>query len=170
MSDTDTASLMDARAAHLITALDLAPHPEGGHYRRIHRSGSQVQPQDNRGERAALTSIYFLLAAGEVGRWHRVASDEVWHHYEGAPLELLIADPGFRHITRHRLGPLNEATEPVRVVPAGYWQAAHSTGAFTLTGCTVGPGFDFADFELLENPERIPPATRQEHPDALRFV
>ena len=80
---------MHPRAAELIAALDLRPHPEGGFYRQIFRSAMQVSPMDGRSPRAALTTIYFLLTEGSFSRWHQVASDEVWHLYEGGPLELL---------------------------------------------------------------------------------
>jgi predicted cupin superfamily sugar epimerase len=80
-----------------------------------------------------------------------VAADEVWHFYEGDPLELAIANPDATEIKVVRLGPLTAQGEPVRVVPAGCWQAARSLGAYTLAGCTVGPGFDFADFVLLRD-------------------
>jgi uncharacterized protein len=80
---------MHPRAAELITTLGLQPHPEGGFYRQIFRSAVQVNPMDPRGPRAALTTIYFLLPEGTFSRWHQVASDEVWHLYEGGPLELL---------------------------------------------------------------------------------
>jgi predicted cupin superfamily sugar epimerase len=137
------------RAAALIASLNLSPHPEGGHFREIYRSSSRVQPRDERGERSALTTIYFLLAGGEVSRWHIVASDEVWHFYEGDPLELLTAaDDSFEPVTRHRLGPVNGDTQPVHVVAANTWQSARSTGAYTLVGCTVAPGFEFEDFRL----------------------
>ena len=83
---------MDTRAAELIASLDLAPHPEGGFFRELYRSDSRVQPLDGRPERRALTTIYVLLPAGEVSRWHRVGSDEVWHFFEGDPLELFTID------------------------------------------------------------------------------
>lgn len=137
------------RVAWLIATLGLQPHPEGGHYRRIHASSAQVRPGDGRGARPALTGIYYLLAAGECSRWHRVASDEAWHHLEGAPLALFEADAAFAQVARRLLGPFADDAEPVRVVPHGRWQAARSTGAYTLVACSVGPGFDFADFELL---------------------
>jgi predicted cupin superfamily sugar epimerase len=142
---------MDPRAASLISVLDLAPHPEGGYYRQIYRSLSSVRPHDGRGERPALTTIFFLLPAGEVSCWHQVTSDEVWHFYEGAPLELLTADAGFRTVARHVLGTPTGQSTPVHVVPAFEWQAARSTGPYTLVGCTVGPGFDFADFRMLRD-------------------
>jgi len=161
---------MDARASHLIEQLGLAPHPEGGYYRQIYRSAATVQPADGRPVRPSLTTIYFLLTAGDVSRWHRVASDEVWHYYEGDPLELFDADGHFVEITRHVLGRVADRRGPVHVIAAGRWQAARSTGAYTLVGCTVGPGFDFADFEMLgQRPDRGE-TFRRRHPDLARFV
>lgn len=160
---------MHSRAAQLIASLGLAPHPEGGHFREVYRSPSGVQPLDARSGRAALTTIYFLLTAGEVSRWHRVASDEVWHHYEGDALELIMVESGFDASTRHLLGPLGEGARPVQVVPANVWQAARSTGDYTLVGCTVGPGFDFADFVMLRDlPAEAEAAKR--HPELALFV
>ncbi|MBL8011261.1 MAG: cupin domain-containing protein [Flavobacteriales bacterium] len=142
---------MDPRAEALIRELDLRPHPEGGHYRELHRSTLPVDPMDGRGTRAALTTIYFLLPAAEVSRWHRVSSDEVWHHLEGAPLDLLVSHPDLHRVVVHRLGPLRDGLQPEAVVPPMHWQAARSTGAFTLVACVVGPGFDFADFTMLRD-------------------
>jgi predicted cupin superfamily sugar epimerase len=136
---------MHPRAAELITRLNLEPHPEGGYYREIFRSSDLVMPADGRGPRAALTTIYFLLPAGIVSRWHRVTSDEVWHLYEGGPLEVLSIDPGCSALSRHRL----EAQAPVCTVASSHWQAARTLGDFALIGCTVGPGFDFGDFTIL---------------------
>src|SRR5215510_13188986 len=85
---------MHKRARDLINELGLQPHPEGGYFREIFRSGQKVQPLDERSERSALTTIYFLLIKGQYGRWHRVASDETWHFYEGDPLELYWIDGG----------------------------------------------------------------------------
>jgi predicted cupin superfamily sugar epimerase len=141
---------MDPQARKLIADLNLHAHPEGGFYRELHRSGLTVTRQ-NGDRRSALTTIYYLLVAGEVGLWHRVCADEIWHFYEGDPLELAIANPDATEIEAVRLGPLAAHGEPVRVVPAGCWQAARSVGAYTLVGCTVGPGFDFADFVLLRD-------------------
>jgi uncharacterized protein len=140
--------LAGPRVAELIGLLALAPHPEGGHYAEIHRSAQSV----TRGAitRSAVTSIYFLLARGQHSRWHVVASDEVWHHYEGAPLELLTFDPASGSAARAVLGPVHASgARPVHTVPAHWWQAARSLGAFTLAGCTVAPGFEFADFRFV---------------------
>jgi predicted cupin superfamily sugar epimerase len=136
------------RAKGLLATLGLMPHPEGGYYGELYRSGTTVHPTDGRGPRPALTTIYFLLPGAAVSRWHRVQSDEVWHFYEGAPLDLWMAPPDGGQVSQHRLGPLDGEQRPVWTVPAGQWQAARSTGAYTLVGCTVGPGFDFRDFAL----------------------
>ncbi len=138
-----------ARADDLIAALSLQPHPEGGWYAEVFRSPSGVTPADARGARSALTTIYFLLTAGQVSRLHRVRSDEAWHYYEGDPLELRVSCGDWLAGERRVLGPLGPEVSPVHVVPAGWWQGARPLGAYTLVGCTVGPGFDFADFELL---------------------
>jgi predicted cupin superfamily sugar epimerase len=138
---------MHPRAAELIAKLELEPHPEGGFYREIFRSARLVTPADGRGPRAALTTIYFLLPAGAASRWHRVASDEVWHLYEGGPLEVLELDADMSGLSRHQLAVGSHA--PVCTVAADRWQAARSRGDYALVGCTVGPGFDFADFTLL---------------------
>lgn len=145
---------MHPRAAALIDQLGLIPHPEGGFYRELHRSAVTVQPLDGRPPRTGLTTIYFLLPEGAHSRWHRVTSDEAWHLYEGSPLDLFQAAPDGSSLQHILLGPALDAAldaAPVHVVPAGYWQAARSTGEYTLVGCTVGPGFDFADFSFLRD-------------------
>ncbi len=155
---------MDPRAEALIRELGLLPHPEGGHYRELYRSPLQVDPPDGRGDRAALTTIYFLLPAAEISRWHRVTSDEVWHHLEGAPLELFVSDPDLLHVQRHLLGPLRDGLVPEVVVPPGHWQAARSSGAYSLVGCVVAPGFDFADFAMLRDIPTAGGLLRQRQP------
>jgi predicted cupin superfamily sugar epimerase len=126
-------------ADRLIQLLDLMPHPEGGHYRQTFRdSGRDVS--EGRGHS---TLIYFLLKAGERSHWHRIDAAEVWHFYRGAPVELKIDGAVIR------LGPaIEEGQVPQAVVPPGAWQAARSLGEYSLVGCTVAPGFDFATFEL----------------------
>ena len=135
------------RADQLIRDLDLSPHPEGGWYRRSHRSALHVQCDG--APRAALTSILYLLRTGETSRWHRIDAEEAWHHYEGAPLSLWHAGMDFRELHELTLGPVTDRVLPCHVVPAGAWQAARSLGDYTLVGCTVAPGFEFANFTLL---------------------
>jgi len=129
-------------ASDIIAQLDLKPHPEGGHYRETFRD-----PAVDTSGRSRSTAIYFLLARGERSHWHRIDATEVWHYYAGDALTLRIADDdGTRSIT---LGPDIAAGEaPQAIVPASAWQAAESVGDWTLVGCTVAPGFDFATFEL----------------------
>jgi predicted cupin superfamily sugar epimerase len=140
---------MSTRPTDLIAQLALQPHPEGGHYAETFRSTAQVHPDDGRSARSALTAIYFLLESGAFSAWHQVRSDESWHWYEGEPLELFMAPAAGGEIRTVRLGALAHGGVPQCVVPAGWWQAARPTGAYALVGCTVGPGFDFADFVLL---------------------
>ena len=142
-----------ARAGALIARLGLTPHPEGGHYREIFRSSAAnaVRPADDRGARAGLTVIHFLLRAGEQSRWHRVRSDEAWQMIEGDGLELLVGAPDLSTIDTVRLATTAAGGVPVHVVPAGAWQAARPIGSFALVACDVGPGFDFADFRMLSD-------------------
>jgi hypothetical protein len=162
---------MHSRVAELITTLDLQPHPEGGFYRQIFRSTVQVTPTDKRGARAALTTIYFLLPEGSVSRWHQVASDEVWHLYEGGPLELLELSASGQSVLRHQLGPIGSGTAgPVCTIGAGIWQAARPLGDYAFTGCTVGPGFDFADFRLLADNHMLADAVRAALPDVAMLI
>ena len=138
---------MNEESRAVVLALGLAPHPEGGFFRETFRAPLVVgAPQ---GPRAASTAIYFLLPAGTFSAFHRVRSDEVWHHYDGDPLELhTLTEDGEHRVTR--LGrDLARGDEPQHVVPAGLWQAAAPIGyRFALCGCTVAPGFDFADFDM----------------------
>lgn len=124
---------------------DLLPHPEGGSFREVYRSPARVSA--DAGERAALTHIYFALEPGEVSRFHRVASDEVWHLYEGEGVRLHLwdgTDAAPESVELSRAG-----RTFCHVVPAGAWQAAEPLGEGVLVGCTVAPGFEFEDFELI---------------------
>jgi uncharacterized protein len=130
------------QASDIIARLELKPHPEGGHYRETFRDS-----RSDADGRSRSTAIYFLLARGERSHWHRIDAVEIWHYYAGHALTLQIADDtGLRSI---RLGSNLAAGEvPQAVVPPRAWQAAESNGDWTLVGCTVAPGFDFATFEL----------------------
>ncbi len=129
-------------ADQIIAKLGLKPHPEGGHDRETFRDSRLVN-----GGRSASTAIYFLLGRGERSHWHRIDAVEIWHYYAGSAMILRIADDqGEREMT---LGSdVTAGEQPQAIVPAHAWQAAESTGDWTLVGCTVAPGFDFATFEL----------------------
>ena len=137
-------------AAGIIARLELKPHPEGGHYRETFRD-----PWVDATGRSRSTAIYFLLARGERSHWHRIDAVEVWHYYAGGALTLQIADDdGARRV---KLGANLAAGEvPQAIVPPHAWQSAESNGDWTLVGCTVAPGFDFAKFELAK-PDWFPP-------------
>lgn len=144
---------MDVAAT--IRRLGLEPHPEGGYYRETFRSPLTLALPDGRIRRAS-TAIHYLLPPGAHSAWHRVGSDEIWHHYDGGALLL------------YRLGlePVRlDASHPQAVVPAGVWQAAEPAGEAVLVGCTVAPGFEFEDFVLAE--ER---ALVAEFPDAEALI
>ena len=132
-------------AAQIIATLGLEPHPEGGWYAETFRDGAG-------GPRGHSTAIYFLLEQGQLSAWHRVKdAAEVWHFYAGAPLALAMHHEEGGGVIEQVLGPTLAAGErPQIVVPAGWWQSARSLGEWTLVGCTVAPGFDFAAFELAK--------------------
>ena len=161
---------MNVRSEQLARSMELAPHPEGGRFRRVFTSEASVARCAGGASRPALTCIYYLLCDGEISRWHRVAADEIWHWYEGGPLTLYRIDPEFRECTRLRLGPFGVDARPSLAVPAGWWQAAWPEGDYVLAGCTVAPGFDYADFELLADVPQALSALRLLAPDRLDLV
>lgn len=129
-------------AEDVIALLKMQPHPEGGHFVETFRDTHPASARDHS------TGIYFLLRSGEFSHWHKVDASEMWHWYAGAPLALHISTDG-KAVTTQRLGnDLAAGERPQAVVPPHAWQAAESLGAWTLVGCTVAPGFDFAGFEL----------------------
>ncbi|KQB97847.1 cupin [Loktanella sp. 1ANDIMAR09] len=136
-------------ADDIIAQLNLAPHPEGGYYR-------QTWVAENEG-RATGTCIYFLLKAGQASHWHAVDAVEIWHYYAGAPLILSLSATLAGPATDHQLGPdLAHGEIPQIIVPEGHWQMAATTGDWTLVGCTVSPGFEFAGFTLAAPGVDIP--------------
>lgn len=153
---------MDART--WIDDLGLQPHPEGGWYLETYRSRDVVETA--RGPRPASTAIFYLLERGEFSALHRIASDELWHHHAGGALDVveLRAD----EVVVHRLGSDRRAGErPQVVIPAGVWFGARpaADAAYALVGCTVAPGFDFADFEMARAEE-----LRRTHAHAASWI
>lgn len=129
-------------AKGIIDRLGMQPHPEGGWYRETWRAAAKD------GERAAGTAIYYLLEAGQRSHWHRVDAAEIWHYYAGAPLRLSISEDSETVSDILLGGDVMREETPQAIVPPDAWQSATSTGAWTLVGCTVSPGFQFDKFEL----------------------
>jgi predicted cupin superfamily sugar epimerase len=138
-------------AAEIVKLLDLRPHPEGGRYRETWRAEAK------KAERASGTAIYYLLAAGETSRWHRVDADEIWHWYGGGPLRLTLSADGQSTEDVVLGSRLAQGERPQIVVPKHHWQMAEPLSEWTLAGCTVSPGFTFEAFELAP-PDFLRPA------------
>jgi len=139
---------MDPTARRLIEDLQLVPHPEGGHYRRVYESALAVEHGGHR--RPALTAIQFLLTRGEASRWHRVDADETWHWQDGGSLELHEFDAESGALGIVTLDSAARGGPAMHVVRAGRWQAARPLAAYTLVACTVAPGFVWEGFALLD--------------------
>lgn len=134
-------------ADEIIEKLEMTPHPEGGYFKEIYRSEDIVFSEKAEDKRSAVTDIYFLLKKGEVSRFHKVLHDEIWNFYLGSPLRLLdFYDDKMNEII---LG--DENLNFKFTIKSNHWQAAESTGEFSLVGCTVAPGFDFKDFSFIED-------------------
>jgi uncharacterized protein len=150
---------LDKDARYWINHLDLSPHPEGGYYRVTYKSDLSIVrsalPSSYQGARPASTAIYFLLDEGDFSAFHRIASDEVWHFYAGSSLVVFVIDPHGNYSELHLGGGSDEVFQAV--VKAGCWFASrvNEAAGFALVGCTVAPGFDFADFELATRSELV---------------
>lgn len=130
-------------ADELIEKLNLLPHPEGGHYRETFRD---IAGADGR---SRSTAILFLLKSGQMSRWHRVDAVEIWHFHAGAPLRLARAAHEGAAIEELTLGnDVMGGEQPQIIIPLHHWQSARSLGDWSLVGCTVAPGFEFAGFEM----------------------
>ncbi len=130
-------------ADDIIARLQLAPHPEGGHYRQTWIAETKD------GARPAGTAIFFLLKQGENSHWHKVDATEIWHYYAGAPLILSLSETDHGPRKDHLLGPdLTSGQSPQIIVPEHHWQTAKTTNDWTLVGCTVSPAFQFQGFTL----------------------
>lgn len=141
----------DTSSEELISRLALQPHPEGGHFRETYRSEERIRRSRDDSARSAATAIYYLLRGKERSTWHRIASDEMWHFYDGSPLHVYVLSPE-GGLTVFRLGnPMkHEGADFQALVPAGAWFAAECAAeeGYSLVGCTVAPGFEFAEFEI----------------------
>jgi len=146
---------------HIIKRLNLKPHPEGGYFRETYRSAGELIPEclgsDYHGKRNFATGIYFLLTSDTFSAFHKIKQDEMWHFYDGSPLKLHILLETGEYFTQILGCNLDAGEIPQIVIPGGNWFAATvvNAGSYTLTGCTVSPGFDFADFELARMEDLI---------------
>ena len=152
-------TLIDAK--YWTDKLRLIPHPEGGHYRQTYRADLTLEkaglPPEFEGSRPSSTAIYFLLDGTDFSAFHRLRSDEMWHFYQGGALVVHVIDADGQH-SEILLGSNAEAGETFQtVVKAGCWfgSRVRDPGAFALVGCTVSPGFDFADFELGQREQLV---------------
>jgi predicted cupin superfamily sugar epimerase len=154
-------------ALYWIDKLQLTPHPEGGYYRQTYCSeltiAREALPSAFFGTRPASTAIYFLLEGENFSALHRLHSDELWHFYAGSPLLVHVIDTAGTHSTIS-LGCNPDAGQVLQaVVRARNWFGSHVADwtSWALVGCTVAPGFDFADFELAKRSELM--ATHPQH-------
>ncbi len=145
----------------LIAKYQLIPHPEGGYFRETYRSegviSQQVLPEKFKGDRNYCTGIYFLLPQGKKSCLHRIQSDEMWHFYLGGSMTLILMHEDYG-VQKMILGSNILAGEQVQfVVPAGWWFGGYpnTESSYSFVGCTVAPGFDFADFELANRDELL---------------
>lgn len=134
----------------IIQKLGLLPHPEGGYYLETYRSDTQIEVAGFEGKRSAATSIYYLLESGDFSAWHRIKSDETWHFYSGDPIKVVEITPQGEHTETLIGNQLAQGQLPQYTVKAGNWFGSRSTGAYSLVGCSVYPGFDFQDFEMAD--------------------
>lgn len=144
---------MQKNADYWVKHLNLDTHPEGGYYKETYRSETEFLPENDsafNGKRNVCTGIYFLITNGNFSAFHRIKSDEMWHFYDGAPLNVyVIHQDGSLEILKVGID-AHKGELPQAVVPANTWFASESSGDFSLVGCTVSPGFDFSDFELAQ--------------------
>ncbi len=156
----------------LIAKLDLQPHPEGGYFRETYRSDGNITskclPDNYSGDRNYATGIYFLLTSDTFSAFHKIHQDEMWHFYDGAAIRLHIISPEGTYSEVLIGKDLNNNEYPQFVVPGGHWFAAEVSGknAFSLAGCTVSPGFDFADFNMPSRDELL--ALYPQHADVVQ--
>lgn len=161
---------MNNRASTLIDTLELSPHPEGGYFKEMYRSATDVLSPCNGTTRNAVTDIYFLLISGQISRLHRVLHDEIWHFYEGDPLELIEIQPDLAEIKKIVLHGNSNMPKYKHCVRGGNWQAASTRGEYSLVGCTVAPGFDFANFSFMAEDDALQAILLRKFPELKAFL
>jgi predicted cupin superfamily sugar epimerase len=152
------------RIQEIITKYQLQPHPEGGYFREVYRSEQMLNSPIHNEYRNAVTHIYFLLAKGQISRFHKVHHDEIWNFYEGSPLKLIEFDGN--EIQKSIIGD----QDYFKVIKGGVFQAAESLGDYSLVGCSVAPGFDFKDFSFMTGESSLIKIFEGNYPQFMRFV
>lgn len=145
---------MKSRISQLIKKLNLQSHPEGGYYTEVYRSEGIIETEEDAfpDGRHFSTSIYYLLESDDQSNFHRIKSDEVWHHYEGSSITIHLISEAGSYRKLHVGKDFEMGQKPQQVVPAGYWfgVTVDDPDSYALCGCTVSPGFDFDDFEMAD--------------------
>lgn len=149
----------------IINKYKLIPHPEGGYYKEVYRSEQEIDSKIINEKRNALTHIYFLLKEGQISRFHRVWHDEIWNFYEGSPLKLIEFDG--EEIQEKMIG-IDKSY--AYVIKGGNYQAAETTGLYTLVGCSVAPGFNFKDFTFLTNDPNTKLKLRKDQKMYMKYI
>lgn len=162
---------MQDKAGYWIDRLQLAPHPEGGWFAQTYRSAESVRdgqlPRRFEGDRVFSTAIYYLLEGGDFSAFHRIKSDEIWHFYAGSPVTLYVIEKSGR-LVQKKLGREPDKGESFQVVvEAGCWfgAAVDDPASYALMGCTVAPGFEYADFQLADRSRLL-----QEYPQHRKII
>jgi predicted cupin superfamily sugar epimerase len=150
----------------LIDKYKLVPHPEGGYYAVVYESEQSLKSPLVNKIRKAVTHIYFLLLKGQVSKFHKVAHDEIWNFYEGDPLNLIKYNGS--KVEEDTIG--SGCSDYASIVEGGVYQAAESTGVYSLVGCSVAPGFEFEDFSFLRDDVGNKEKFLKKFPDYLKFI
>ena len=155
------------KISDIISKYSLQNHPEGGFFAETYRSANSVLSPVNGSGRSSVTDIYYLLTKGEISRFHKVLHDEIWNFYEGSPLKIIKYDGG--GITEFLIGP--DCQDGYKtVIEGGTYQAAFPTGEYSLAGCTVAPGFDFADFSFMTDQPEVASDFKLKFPEYKHLI
>jgi len=161
---------MDKRAKELIDVFHLMEHPEGGYFREVYRSDQKIKIDALGNERSWLTDIYFLLTENDISRFHRVKHDEIWNFYEGAPITLIEIHPSSLDINEVTIGSPGPLLTYKHCVKGNIWQAAYSHGRYSFVGCTVSPGFEYDDFQMMTDCKEVKIAVLAKYPELEEYI
>ena len=157
---------MEAYVNRLIDQYKLNPHPEGGHYQEIYKSVHSVESSTVGQPRSTVTHIYFLLVKNQISKFHKVVHDEIWNFYEGDPIRLIKYDGAA--VKEELIG--YQCGQYAAIIKGGVYQAAVSTGNYSLAGCTVAPGFEFEDFSLLKDHDETRESLLKSYPEYQQYI